>query len=311
MNALLRHSSGQSSMNRHDRRKAARTRKGKRIEPLPVAALRAEAGRIMSSVHLSAITETLQPLSGSQAAALGRRIAGLRSAIVAMPEGSAEQRALVDQQIIAVNELLNGARYPETVQLHVNAGLEGLPDQPPRPAIPDNNDDRVERRWLSAAERYRGQREMARALSVTGAAFLGRKRAFGLALELHAASEGQPLMMLLPAQVSVAAADGALRVHLKQMAVQRWTFDAALEGVPRSVILRRLNAAECGPRLHEKTAEDWVRITNARDIRLAEQMGVAVRDGTAGALPAELRIRLVQFTLMTFSEWVRQALAER
>lgn len=295
--------------NRHSRRKPkSQARKGRTIKPLPRAALRAEADRVLSPTQIAALTQTAQPLSSAEAAELGRRFAELGSAIAALPQGAAKHRELIVERIAVVNRLLNGGRYYDTVQHLIDYVMEGEPG-PTRPAAPNDTTPGADV-WQSAEARYYEQTAFARGLSEACAPVLGRARAFGFALEVLLQRDGFPVRMLAPAQTRSSTSDDHYRRSLKSMAVQRWAFEAAVEGVARTEILRRANGPVGADLIAAKTFENWVDDTDPKDTALAEQLGLARRNGTEQQLPAALQLRLHQLLEMPFPQWVKAALAK-
>jgi hypothetical protein len=298
------------SRNRHSRRKAAsRARKGRTVKALSAATLKAEADRVLSRTQLAALTETAHPMRSDDAAELGRCIAELASAIAVLPEGSAEHRLLVAEHIAMVNGLLNGVRYYTTVQHRIDYLVVAEPG-PTWPAQPNDTSSGADR-WRSAEARYYEQTAIAYGLTEACAPVLGRTRANGFAMELLHLRNGDPVRMLLPAQKRAAARDSLHRDALKRMAVQRQVFDAAVENVPRAEILRRANGPGGADLIADKTFENWIAVADGRDNAVAEQLGLAWRNGIVALLPPALQIRLLHLLEMTFSEWVRLVLKAR
>ena len=296
-------------MNRHERRKAQATRKGKAIKPLTNADLRVEAQRITSLTTLSGMTTTARLLHPNEAAAQGREIAALAHSIAALADGSPEQQQVVREQIVRVNLLLNGVRYAEkTVPLRIAHCMQDEP--PPARLVPDEPGPATDR-WRSASLRHAEQTALARGLVEACVPVLGVARAYGLAGELLERREGNPARMLLPPQRRDGTRDNQFRSSLKCWAVQRYIFDAAVEGVPRVAILRRANGDDGADLIDPRTFENWIAETDPCDIALAEQIGLAVKEGRGAALPIALLHRLAQLQAQSFVEWVRLALAAR
>jgi hypothetical protein len=268
-----------------------------------------EADRVLSHTQLAALTGTAQLLCDDEGAKLGRSIAERASVIALLPEGSAEHQAAVEAQIAAVNFLLNSIGYPTTVQHRIDYLMEGEPE-PKRPAEPNDTTPGPEV-WRSAKGRYDEQTALAHGLWEACAPVLGRTRAAGFAMELLLLREGDQVKMLHPAQTRVSANDSSFRASLKQLAVQRQAFDAVAENVPRAEILRRANGKDAADLISPKTFENWVAGTENSDIALAEQLGLASRNGTITELPLALWVRWLQLCEKSFAEWLHLALNER